>query len=510
MKIFAAIDVGSYALELKIFEIATKNGIKEIDCVRHQLDLGTDSYTTGKISYEKMEELYRVLKEFADIMCTYKVDDYKAYGTSAFREIENLEIVLDQVEQRTGIRIEIISNSEQRFLDYKSVACKETLFEQVMEKDTAILDIGGGSIQLSLFEKDTLVSTQNMKIGVLRLQESLNHLNVRTDRYEGLIDEMISSQIAVFKKLYLKDRNIENLIVVDDYLSGIVQKKILSGDRHFDMSTAAELMEMMRNNSYRELSRMLGVSEDNVQLAFISFVLVNRICKVTNASTIYVPGVTLCDGMAYEYGEKNKLITIKHDFEKDIIACSKNISKRYMGSRKRSETLEQITLNIFDSMKKIHGLGKRERLLIRIASLLHDCGKYISMANLGECSYNIIMSTEIIGLSHREREIIANVVKYNHLDFDYYETLGGRASLDKEAYLTIAKLTAILKIANGLDRSHKQKFKDVRIALKDKELVITVDTPVDITLEKGLFSHRADFFKEVYSINPIIKQKKYI
>ncbi|MDE5866595.1 MAG: HD domain-containing protein, partial [Lachnospiraceae bacterium] len=152
-------------------------------------------------------------------------------------------------------------------------------------------------------------------------------------------------------------------------------------------------------------------------------------------------------------------------------------------------------------------LGKRERLLLQIATILHDCGKYISLVNLGECSYNIIMSTEIIGLSHMEREIVANVVKYNHMDFNYYGVIGQDIELDKEAYLKIAKLTAILKIANGLDRSHKQKFKDVKTLLQGEELIITIDTSVDITLEKGLFYKRADFFEEVYSVKPVIRQK---
>lgn len=509
VKTFAAIDVGSYALELKIFEISTRNGIKEIDNVCYQLDLGTDSYATGKLGYDKLEELCRILKDFGRIMKQYKVDAYRAYGTSAIREIKNKMIVLDQIEQRTGIHIDTISNSEQRFLDYKSIACKETSLEEIMEKDTAVIDIGGGSIQLSLFENGTLVTTQNMKLGVLRLQESLNHLNARTSQYENLIDEMVSSQISVFKKLFLKDKSIKNLIVVDDYLSAIVDRKIAKIEgRVFDIPTAAQLMELMRTHSDRDLAKLLDVSEDSVHLAFISFVLVNRVCKATNVERIYVPDVTLCDGMAYEYGEENKLISIKHNFEQDIIACAKNISKRYMGSRKRSETLEQIAMNIFEAMKKIHGLDKRAGLLLRLAALLHDCGKYISLANLGECSYNIIMSTEIIGLSHTEREIVANVVKYNHLEFDYYESMNKGTNLAKEDYMIIAKLTAILKLANGLDRSHKQKFKDVRIVLKEQELVITVDTPVDITLERGLFKHRSEFFKEVYSITPVIKQKR--
>lgn len=132
------------------------------------------------------------------------------------------------------------------------------------------------------------------------------------------------------------------------------------------------------------------------------------------------------------------------------------------------------------------------------------------MSNLGECSYSIIMATEVIGLSHREREIVANIVKYNHLEFDYYEEMMHYSTMDRNSYLIVAKLTAILRLANGLDRSHKQKFKNVKTSLRDNELIITVDTNEDITLEKGLFGARAAFFQEVYNVRPVIRQKRVI
>lgn len=80
--------------------------------------------------------------------------------------------------------------------------------------------------------------------------------------------------------------------------------------------------------------------------------------------------------------------------------------------------------------------------------------------------------------------------------------------MDKQSYLTIAKLTAILRVANALDKSHKQKFKNFKTTLKENQLTILVETNDDITLEKGLFQEKADFFEEVYSIRPVIKQKK--
>ena len=133
IRTFAAIDVGSYELTIKIFEFSGKNSMREIDCVSKRLDLGSDTYAMGKISNEKMDELCRTLKDFSDIMKAYKVESYKAYGTSAIRETENSTIVLDRIAQRTGIKVEILSNSEQRFMGYKSVASKGEGFRKVIE-----------------------------------------------------------------------------------------------------------------------------------------------------------------------------------------------------------------------------------------------------------------------------------------------------------------------------------------------------------------------------------------
>ena len=510
MKTFAAIDVGSYELRMKIFEFSGKNRMRQIDHVCHRIDLGTDTYRTGKLRYEKVEELCKVLKEYADIMKTYRVDAYKAYGTSAIREMENMSIVLGQIEQRTGIRIDVLSNSEQRFLDYKSIASKGERFDQIIEKSTVIVDIGGGSIQMSLFDNDSLVTTQNIRVGVLRLQEKLNRMNAAPYQMENLINEIAGAQLSVFKKLYLKDREIENIIVVDDYLCrwAASQGRGTAKEGCVDIAQYKEFIEHLRQVSRTESAVELGITEEAASLLFISAVLMNHIVDMVGAKLIWAPGVTLCDGIAYEYAEQQKIVICEHDFEKDILACARTISKRYMGSKKRAETLEKLTLAIFDSMKKIHGLGKRERLYLQIAAILHDCGKYISLVNLGECSYNIIMSTEMIGLSHAEREMVAYIVKFNHDDFIYFEQLSRRSVMEQMSYLTIAKLTAILKIANALDRSHKQKFKDAKITLKDRELILQVDKAEDISLEKGLFADRAEFFEEVYNLRPVIRQRR--
>ncbi len=512
-EVFAAIDVGSYEMALKIFELSSKRGIKELDHVRHRMDIGSETYASGRISSFHVEEMIRILLDFKNIIKEYGVTHYQAYGTSALRETKDIVVVQDLIRQRTGIHIDILSNSEQRFLDYKSIALKQEQFEEIIKRPTAIVDIGGGSIQISLFEKDALVATQNLTTGVLRIHTTMEEVHATKLKYRDLVSELVNSQLSVFSKIHLKDKKIENIIIVDDYVSPIIQKHRMGTDRE-GYATRQEFLKFLEKAgtmSDLDVAKKLNIPEDNVPLLYVSGTIIKCILDETKADNLWAPGITLCDGIGYEYAEKKDIIKAPHDFEQDIIACAQNISKRFMGSKSRRETLQKIALTIFDNMSDIHGLSKRDRLLLQIATILHDCGKYISLVYLGDCSYNIIMSTEIIGLSHREREIVANVVRFNHEEFEYYNTNSKYfEGFSREDYLRVAKLTAIMRIANGLDRTHKQKFKDVKVSIKDNELEIFVDNNADITLEKGLFGNRAGFFEEVFGIRPVIRQKRII
>ena len=457
--LFGAIDVGSYVYEMKIFELSRKGGIRQIDNIRHMMDIGTDTYHTGKVSRAHLAELKRILSESQKIMKNYGVEAYTAYGTSAFREMKNSSMILTQLEQETGIHIDILENTEQRFMDYKSLA-----------------------------SKDKLSASQNLRLGVLRIREQLERVGARSVQNESLIEEIVNTQLNVFKKLYLKDRDIKQIVVIDDYLADAANDagnfsgagKTISGPmgqaEFIDAAALNNFIEGLRNRSTIELSDQLKISDEKIPLLQISSIIIKCIAKAVKADVIWIPGVTLCDGIVYDYATTKKFIKPDHDFEQDILTCALQTSKRYKGSEERAKTLEFLALQIFDSMKRVHGMGSRERLLIRLCAILHDCGKYISMQNLSDCSYNIIKSTEIIGLSAREREIVANVVRYNHSDFVFYEEREDFGILTRSDYMIITKLTAILRLANGLDRSHKKKFTDVRIRLREGQLQISVST----------------------------------
>ena len=492
---FAAIDIGSYEVSMKIFELSKKIGFRELNDVRYSLELGKGVYSNGKLDTQMLDVLCETLNDFKRMMQDFGVVEYRACGTSALRELANPLIIVEQIYRRTGFKVEILSNAEQHFLGYKSIAAIERGFKKMIQKGTAILDVGGGSLQVSLFDKDALVTTQSLKMGSLRIRQRLQELEKTTIHYDKLVEEFIRNDLTNFQRLYLKDRDIKNVILMGDFITDMIFQEEMK-DKIITRNEFMKRYEDTVDKTEDVLAQEMEIDPEYASLVVPTMVVCRSFIDIFQAEALWAPGVSLLDGIAYDYAEKKKFIRSVHNFENDILVTSKNIAKRYSSSKSHIQGTMNLCLNIFDSMKKVHGMGKRDRLLIQIAALLHDCGKYISMGNVSECSYQIIMSTEIIGLSSLERKMIAYAVRYNTTAFVYYDEiqmLG--AGIDRESYIKIAKMTAILRLANAMDRSHCQKVKGIKTVLKDRELQMVMDSSQDISLELGLLQDKVAFLK---------------
>ena len=134
--------------------------------------------------------------------------EYRACTTSVFREMKNPVIIIEQIFRRTGIRVEILSNAEQHFLGYKSIAAIENGFKKMIQKGTAILDVGGGNLQVSLFDKDALV-TAEPENGKHAYPPTSEGTGENQCNYAQLVEEFIRNDLTGFQRLYLKDREIK-------------------------------------------------------------------------------------------------------------------------------------------------------------------------------------------------------------------------------------------------------------------------------------------------------------
>lgn len=503
---FAAIYIGSYEVSIKIFEISAKKKIRTIDYIRSRIELGRDAYSKGSIGYELAEALCDTLAEYKKIMDSYRVDSYEAYAAAAFRDAENELFIIDQIRIRTGLVVRVLSNSEHRFISYKSVAMREE-FENMIQKGAAVLDAGGGGMQITVFSEGKVVTTQHLALGTMKMREQLARKSSNIAQYELQIEELVDKELEVFKAMYLEDVKVKYLIIIGDYISEISKNVEKNREENtIEVSRFLKYIKKLDKKTLEQISEELNLSNESDALVIPYMMIFKCMAENIGADSLWVPGTNVSDGIAFDYAEKNHMIKVAHDFEADVLSAAKNLSERYLSFTPHIDALTQMATSIYDAMKKVHGLGKRERLLLQVAAILHDCGKYISFANGPSCSYDIIMASEIIGLTHLEREIVANTVLYNTWQLPAYEDVAEK--LDHDSYITVAKLSAILRVSNAMDRSHKQKFKNVKVTVKGRELVITIETLDDIALEKSLFASKTSYFESVFSIKPVIRVKR--
>ena len=138
----------------------------------------------------------------------------------------------------------------------------------------------------------------------------------------------------------------------------------------------------------------------------------HNIFEETGAEQMWLSGITLCEGMAADFAERKEKISPAHSFLDDIIHTARSIADRYGCSKNHCDYVENAALKIFDAVKRQQNMTKHDRLLLQLSVILHNCGSYINLKEVGENSYKIIMSTDVIGISHKERMIVATAVRY--------------------------------------------------------------------------------------------------
>lgn len=505
MKLFASVYIGSYEIVLKIFEISRDRPLKEVDCLRASTDVLRDVYNTGRVSLETTEQLCKVISDMRRTMKGYKVDSYRVYGGYFFGKAENILFVLDQIRIKTKMDVMMLTNSEHRFLGYEAVASTDG-FEKLIQESAVMVDVGGASLQITYFKEGSLVTTQQVMLGAYSMHQSIEKLKNLPDMEKQIIS-LIDKELDNFKTMFLKGQSIKYLIILGDSVMRVVKKKVSESDN--DIIERDKLSNYMKKVQKRlfhtvwddDVTEVSGNPQDEAML-----ILHREILHKILTEYVVIPGVSVCEGIAYDYAYKSGWMKARHKFEDDVMSASWYIADRFGSYKPHLIALEQFSMDIFDAMKKYHGLTERERLLMRVVCVLHDCGKYISLSEAADCSGMIIRSAEILGLTHKEREMVAMVVTYNRKELDPYEAVA--SAFTKKEYTIIVKLLAILKVANAMDRSHKQRLKRVKMSVRNDQLFISIEADDSISLEKGLFREKADFFQRVFAIRPVIKEKR--
>ncbi len=501
LNLFAAIDIGSSRISMKIFQLKKNDSISVVDSCESNLSIGKETYNVGKISYELTSEICRCLENFKRVMNEYGVSDYICYATSAVREASNSEYIRDQILIRTGLKVGIASNEEERFLHYKALALNMENFDEIIEEGALIIEVSSGSLQVTSYEKSKLQFSQNLPLGSLRIIEIMSGVRNSTIVFSKLLKEYTANMLELYKNSFFNNPKYKNIILIGAQTDNI--KTALKAEN--DIVSSAQLDELYKEINdigLYDFSDKYNFSYEECRLMMASLLLYRSFTSKFEKS-IFMPDIEFTDGICVEYAEKNKYTHTRHIFTNDIFSSAMYYAGRYGIDKKHVEKVLSYCESIFMALSKRFGLSKFDLVLLKVAAIYSGTGLYININDFNIYSYNITKANKLLGLSNKDNEIISLVVLFQNgiFDFDEYNYLS------KSRKLLIAKLASILSLALSIDYEHKQKVERIRVSLKNGEININAYTDSDITLEQWQFNEREEFFEDVFGIPARLKNK---
>lgn len=502
MPVLGAIDVGTNAIRLLVASVNGNNGVTLVENVRDPVRLGQEVFTGGMISEETIERAAEAFRKFRIVLDTHSVKWVRAVATSAAREALNKDLFIDRVFRASNIELDIIGPEEEARLIHLAVAERVDLKNAL----ALLIDIGGGSAEITLVEDGEILATESFRMGAVRLLQVLEEKKHGAKRFQQLVREYaeaahrrIEQEIGKRKiSLFIgTGGNIEAL--------GALRTQILGKEKATELSVEEldSLLATLQEMTFEERIQKLLLRPDRADVIVPAAIVLQRVAKIASIKQIQIPGVGLKDGLLIDmigdlYGEK------KHVRRNQVVSSALQVGRKYMFDEQHGQLTARFALKLFDGTQELHGLKSEHRLLLEVAALLHDIGQFVGVSDHHKHSHYLLTVTPVIGLSHDQMMIIANVARYHRKSFpkSHHESY---ASLPARDRVTVSKLAALLRLADALDTEHGGRVTDVVVKYEKPKLMLHLKGEGDMLLEKWALARKAGFCEEVLNVKIVVE-----
>jgi exopolyphosphatase/guanosine-5'-triphosphate,3'-diphosphate pyrophosphatase len=494
----AAIDIGTNSVHMIVVRVRPDLSFEVIDREKEMVRLGAGGLGGRKLTPEAVQAALQVLSKFRRLAESHAVDQIIAAATSAVREAENGGEFLRTVTDQTGIRARVISGTEEARLIHLAAVYGVSVPTDV----AVVVDIGGGSVEITRGRGAQIELGRSFKLGVIRLTERfvksdpldprderklLKHIHAELDEY---LDEIAT---AGFDRVIGTSGTILSLGGVAAAKNGSPLGAPLRSRR-----VSAKLLRRLRGDlvaaDLEKRLRVPGLEPRRADLAVAGAILLDTIVRRLNASDITLCDLSLREGLVLDYITRHRKEIAQADRYPDVRRRSVvELAERCNYWPEHASQIARLAVALFDQSRGIHRLTDREREWLEYAALLHDIGVHISYEGHHKHSHYLIRNGDLRGFEPHEIETMALVARY-HRQATPKKRHEGYGEFDKKRRRTIRTLAAILRLAESLDRSHAQSISAVELHDRGEDGLLQLRTTGDAELELwAAMRHAAPF-----------------
>jgi exopolyphosphatase/guanosine-5'-triphosphate,3'-diphosphate pyrophosphatase len=504
MQRIAAIDVGSNAIRMIVGETDDAWHVKPLENVRLPVRLGQDAFTNAHLQETTIQRAVEAFLFFRKVADDLSVSKVRAVGTSAMRESKNSDILRDRILRAAGIDVEIISGEEEARLIHLAIIHAVKLDG----KRAILVDIGGGSVEVTIAEDGGILSTESYNMGTVRLLSKLENKKKSTFPFppaQPPFDLLVREYAEAARQRIDREigRKKVNLCIgtggnVEEM--GRLRQKLFKqpSDKLISMGELQALIEKLSEMSVKERIRKLGLRPDRADVILPAAIVLQTIAREAKVQQVTIPNVGLKDGILLQLAKELEFGRDSLD-TKQVWQSATRLGEKYQYDSVHANLTAKLAAQIFDQSLSLHNLGKDERFLLEVGALLHDIGHFISTIEHDKHGYYLLKANRLIGLNERQQEIIANLVRYHRRPFPSVED-GNFRALESKDRLTVLRLAALLRLVDGMDVSHTGRVRKITLVEKKKTWVIGLQGRGDFMLERWALNKRKALFEEVFGV----------
>ncbi|MFC1575409.1 HD domain-containing protein [Gemmatimonadota bacterium] len=266
------------------------------------------------------------------------------------------------------------------------------------------------------------------------------------------------------------------------------------------VSDLGSVIDLLSRLSFHERMSQLGLREDRADVILPAAIVYQHLAQQAGVDEILVPGVGVKEGILLDLVDD--LVSHRsHEVrqEQQLTKAAISLGRRFMFDESHGLQVARLSLSLFDQLQELHKLGEHERRLLLSAAILHDAGAFISRKGHHRHSLYVLSRSELPGLSPTDMLMVANMARY-HRKSGPREAHPEFMRLSERNRDRTTRLSAILRVADALDRSHLQNVDSVQASLKKKELTLTLDGQGDFLLERWALSQKKDLFENTFGL----------
>jgi len=492
-----AIDAGSNAIRLVIaeFSATTTGELVRLEAERLPVRLGHHAFTHGMLDDATIDAAVHAFVHFRQRFDHHQVGMYRAVATSAVRSASNRDVLLHRVYHEAGIELEVIDGEEEARLVRKAVTHAST----TTTPPRAILDLGGGSLEVNLHSGSSWRGV-SLPVGTVRLMETFGLDGAIGDAEAGMVRRYAATLMQPFSATNASGSNATTVAAITGGNAEAIAKIFSASETSpsFDLAELEKGLPAIVGATVDQRMQRFGIKRDRAEVIGIAGLVFATAARQLGLQRLVAPGVGVREGVMIELAETAREERAKAEgaHDKALLTAARGFANRVDHDTTRGEHVRLLARALFHQLRDVHGVPEDKGVLLEVAALLHDVGEVVNQRGHHKHSEYMIRWGRIPGLDDAGRELVAIMARTHRKDAARANEFINSTPLPKDVRAQLRKMTALLRLADGLDCEHRSRVEQVVCTRMGDAIVLDLVVRDGPSRDDAAMVHKADLLRD--------------